>query len=91
MWALEVECLAEAIEFVLLGAPGGSRGTRGLGFERPVHPFMAAVLLGFPRFNELWQDAQAHPPRGELDRRARVVVAKGTPLSYGYAWANPTL
>ena len=46
VWALAGECLAEASACALWGAPGGGRGTRGLGFERTVHPCMAAVLLG---------------------------------------------
>jgi hypothetical protein len=63
VWALAVEFLAEAIEWALLGAPGGGRGTSGLGVERTVHPFMAAVLWGFAGLDALRQEAQAYPPR----------------------------
>ena len=63
VWAFKVECLAEAIECALLGTLSGGQGASSLGFERPVHPFIAAVLLGFTGVDELRQDAQAHPPR----------------------------
>ena len=66
VWALDGACLAATSACALLGAPGGRRGMRGLGCERPVPPFMAAVWLGVTRFNALWQEAQAPPPRGEL-------------------------
>jgi hypothetical protein len=33
--------------------------------ERPVHTFMAAVLLGLARLDALGHDAQAYPPDGE--------------------------
>jgi hypothetical protein len=65
VWALAGECVAETIACALLGAPGGSRGTSGLGVERPVPPFLAAVWLRCTGLNALRQEAQAHPLRGE--------------------------
>src|SRR5687768_17326265 len=66
VWALEVECLAEAIECALLGAPRGGRGAGGLSFECTMHALMAAVLLGFAGLDEFREDPQADPPGGQL-------------------------
>ena len=57
MGAFEVKFLAEAIKLSLLAAVRVSRGSGGFGFERPVHAFMATVLLWFTRFDELGDDA----------------------------------
>jgi hypothetical protein len=46
----------------VIGRAGWRPGASGLGCERPVHPFMAAVWLGFTGLDALRQEAQAHPP-----------------------------
>ena len=56
--------MAEAVELALLGAKIGRRAG-GFRFEGSMHAFVPAVLLGFARFDEFRQYAEANPPRGE--------------------------
>ena len=63
--ALTVELPAEAVEAALLGAAGGCRRARRFGLQCPMHPFMAAILLGLARFDQLRPDAEADEPSGE--------------------------
>ncbi len=66
MRAFVVKLGPEPIEPALLRAQAPGRGARGFGFERAMHAFMPAILLGLARLDELGQNAQAHPPGGEL-------------------------
>jgi hypothetical protein len=57
-----IACSPEGIEAALLGGPAGGRGAGGVGVQGPVPAFMTPVLLRTARVNQLWQDAEAHPP-----------------------------
>ena len=54
-----------------------------------MHAFVTAVLLRLTRFDELGEYAKPHPPSGESERRARVLVANGTPLSVRIRCGSP--
>jgi len=75
--ALGVELLPEVIELTLLRTTVRRRGASGFGFEGPMHAFMPTVLLGLPRFDELGEDPEAHPPRGELRESRKRVGGEG--------------
>jgi hypothetical protein len=51
MGSLLVEDAAELVETTLLFTPIGSRRFGGFLLQRPVHPFMTAVLLRFARLD----------------------------------------
>jgi hypothetical protein len=57
MRAFEVKLLAEAVKLVLLGTAGLRWRAGGFGFERTMHPLMAAVLLWCTGFDAFWEDA----------------------------------
>ena len=53
------------VELALLSLEVARRRSSGFGFERFVHAFVAAVLLGFAGFDEFGQDAETNPPGRE--------------------------
>jgi hypothetical protein len=57
---LMIALFTAVVELSLVGAKMYPRRSGGFGFQRAMHALMAAILLRFARFNELWQDAQAH-------------------------------
>ena len=66
MRTLMVELVAEVVELLLLCAKVGAGWSSGFGFQRAMHALVTTVLLWFTGFDELRQDAQAYPPRGQL-------------------------
>jgi hypothetical protein len=62
---LEIEPLTEALKLELLSMPSAGGRVNGFRLQRAMHARMAAVLLGFPGLDELWEDPQADPPGGE--------------------------
>lgn len=50
----------------LLRPDGRGGRARGLGFERPMEPFVPGILLGVAGLDELGDDAELDPPDGEL-------------------------
>jgi hypothetical protein len=69
---VRVECLVrtlmiarftEVVELSRLGAKSCPRRSGGVGFQRAMQALMTAILWRCARFNELRQEAQAHPPR----------------------------
>src|SRR5207244_4240653 len=66
MRALVIELLAKDVEAALLRREAPRCWPRGLRLQSPVHPFMPAVLVRAPGFDELRQNAEADPPRREL-------------------------
>src|SRR2546422_243927 len=71
---LGVVALPKPIEAPLLGGERASRGPRGLGLERLVHPLVPAILLGVGRLDELGLNAEPDPPdreRREPSQRVR--------------------
>ena len=96
MGAFVVEFLAEGVEAPLLGGAVARRWARGLGLESPVHALVSPILLrltgldepdlhGCNAFGRYRMNSGRIPSRTQKadseDRRASVVVAKGTPLS----------
>jgi len=68
---------AEVIEGALLRSEVGTRRSSGLAFEDEVHVLMLAVLLGAPRLDELWYDAELDEPYGEAREPAEGVGSEG--------------
>ena len=65
MRALLIVATAKSIEALLLGRktlPGRSGGSL---FERPMHAFMAAILLWFAWLDPFGEDAEGDPPDGQ--------------------------
>jgi hypothetical protein len=69
---VHVECLVrtrmiarftDVVELSRLGAKRCPRRSGGVGLQRALQALMTAMLWRCARFNELRQDAQAHPPR----------------------------
>jgi hypothetical protein len=63
--AFVVELVEEAVESSLLSPAGGRWRPGGFGFQRTMHTFMAAVLFGVGRLDQLRVDAQSDPPDRE--------------------------
>ena len=63
--AFVVVLVTKPIEPDLLGAQIGARGTRGLGFQRPMHPLMAPVLLRGRGGDQFREDPEPNPPDGQ--------------------------
>jgi hypothetical protein len=61
-----VELFAEVGELLWLGAQVGGRWSGSVGLQGALHARVAAVLVWFAGLDELRQDAQAHPPCGQL-------------------------
>src|SRR6266436_1831344 len=85
MRALVVELLPKSIEAALLRRETAGRWARGLGLQGAVHAFMPAVLLRAAGLDELWQDAEADPPRREL----RQASQRGGGERHAVIGANP--
>jgi hypothetical protein len=54
------------LEALLLGPPGGRRGAGRRPLERPVHPFVPAVLLRMSRIDQFRVNPQLDPPHAQL-------------------------
>jgi hypothetical protein len=81
MRALAVELLAEAIKFALLSSSSAGWRACGFCFQSAMHAFMAAVLVGFARLDELGEVPRRIHQAESRESLPRVLVAKGTPLS----------
>ena len=84
--------VTKPIEPDLLGAQIGARGTRGLGFQGPMHPLMPSVLLRRRGGDQLRQDPEPNPPDGqgrqapERGRRERHAVVGADDPGKPYSW-----
>src|SRR5690606_18239658 len=68
-----VELGDKSVEARLLLKEVHARRTGGFRFERAMHAFMAAVLLGMSWLDALDLNAEAEPPDGELRQLERAV------------------
>jgi hypothetical protein len=66
MRTLMVALFADVGALPLLCAKGGARRSGSVGFEGTMPPLVAAVRWRCAGFDALREDAQAHPPRGQL-------------------------
>jgi hypothetical protein len=89
MRALVIELLTETLEAPLLGLKAACRRARSLGFQRAMHPLMAAVLLGMARRDSLQRDPQLQSPHRQRRQTTDAIDAKGGPLSERIAAGNP--
>src|ERR1051326_4280069 len=78
MRSFVVELVTEPIESLLLLLEGLLGRTRGLRFERSVHPLVCAVLFGMSRHDSLDADAKADPPEREARESAQAWRAERT-------------
>jgi len=72
-----VELVTAVVALPLVRAKVGTGWSGGFGFERPMHPLVAAVLVRSTGCDELRYEAQAHPPRGQLGEPGQGVGGKG--------------
>jgi hypothetical protein len=91
VWAFLVEFLAETVEAPLLGGAVARRWAGGLGFKGSVHAFVASVLLGFARLDELGQDTEAYPKGGERGEAGERGGGEGHPVVGANAFGEPEL
>lgn len=81
--ALEVIDPTKVIEPSLLGGEsraGSVRRKGGALLERPVHTFMASILVGFSGLDALGKDAEGDPPDGELGEASDGGGREGMPV-----------
>ena len=86
-----VEVFSKAIELPLLCLHAAGRRDRSLLLERTMHPLVSAILLRFPRLDQLGVDPQLDTctcaasagvnHTDSRDSRARAFGANGVPLS----------
>src|SRR5947208_2184364 len=78
---LGVVALPKPIEAPLLGGERASRGPRGLGLDRLVHPLVPAILLGVSGLDELGLNAEPDHQTESVHSRPSAFEANGAPLS----------
>lgn len=77
-----IELFTEVIELALLRVEVPGRRPGRLCLQRAMHTRMATILLRLARFDQLGQYPQAEPSQADnVESRASVAVANGTPLS----------
>src|SRR5262249_7533009 len=87
---LVIELFAKNIKPTLLGGETPGRRACRLRLQCAMHPFMPPILRWTAGFDELGDNAQAHPPcREGRQARARLFVANGTPLSVRIRFGKP--
>ena len=60
-----VELVAPTVKSLLLRGSVNTRFLAAIGFERPMHAFMAPVVLGTSRTSEFYVDSQPSPPHAQ--------------------------
>jgi hypothetical protein len=72
-----VEFIAEVVEPTLLSWQASSGRPGRFVLEGLVHPFVAAILLGFPGLDEFREYAEANPPSRERGETGKSVSGEG--------------
>src|SRR5436305_6684221 len=80
------------VEAFLLGRPAPGRRTRRLLLQRPMHPFVPAILLRVARLNALQANSQLEPAHREARQASqRAGAGKRTAIVRPYRLRQPVL